>query len=292
MAPMVSNNRKIFPGQEFISTVLQAADAKSTMTRHLSRVFIMRSAMAGMLIGIFYLANYAVIAAFVDISPRDAKLGSIIGALVFGFCLVFIYFSKSELLTSNMMVTTVAVYFRRMSPWRALTVMTLCYLGNFLGGFLVAVMVKFTTLLEGRPGELVTAAVDSKLAYVAGGAGGMTDLFLRAVLCNFMINVAMLLIYNGSAKSDGVKATGMVVAVLLFAFLGFEHSVANTVLFTVEAMRTGLNYGLAAGNLAIALIGNYVGGGLLIGLYYSYANDSDRHSRTHPSMVTAKDERR
>lgn len=282
---MVSENRKIFPGREFISTVLQAADAKSSMTRHLSRVFVMRAAMAGILIGIFYLANYAVIAAFVEINPRDAQLGAIFGAMVFGFCLVFIYYSKSELLTSNMMVTTIAVYFRRMSPARALTVMALCFFGNFLGGLLVAVMVRFTTLLAGRPGQLVTAAVDHKLAYVSAGAAGMGDLFFRAVLCNFMINIAMLLIYNGFVKSDGVKVAAMVVSVLLFAFLGFEHSVANTVLFTVEALRSGIDYGLAAGNIAIALVGNYIGGGLLIGLYYSYANDSERHARTHPALI-------
>lgn len=281
----MSDNRKIFPGKEFISTVLQAADAKSSMTQHLSRVFVMRAAMAGVLIGIFYLANYAVIAAFVDAGPNLIRLGAIAGAIVFGFCLVFIYFSKSELLTSNMMVTTIAVYFRRMTIGRALLVLAFCYLGNFLGGLLVAIMVRFTTLLDGRPGELVTASVDAKLAYVAGGPAGMTDLFLRAILCNLMINIAMLLIYNGFAKSQGVQVSAMVISVLLFAFLGFEHSVANTVLFTVEALRNGIDYGLAAGNVGIALLGNYIGGGLLIGLYYAYANDSERHARTHPALA-------
>ena len=281
---MVTDNRKIFPGTEFISTVLQAADAKSSMTKHLSRVFLMRAAMAGILIGIFYLANYSVIAAFVEISPRDARLGSIFGAVVFGFCLVFIYYSKSELLTSNMMVTTIAVYFRRMSVSRAGVVMLLCFLGNFLGGLLTAIIVKFTTLLDGSAGELVTGAVDHKLAFVSGGASGMADLFFRAILCNFMINIAMLLIYNGFVKSDGVKVAAMVVSVLLFAFLGFEHSVANTVLFTVEGLRNGIDVGLALGNVGIALLGNFVGGGLLIGLYYAYANDSERHRRTHPAL--------
>lgn len=281
---MEAQNRKIFPGKEFISTVLQAADAKSTMTTHLSRVFVMRAGMAGFLIGIFYLANYSVIAAFVEAGPDNARLGAIAGAIVFGFCLVFIYYSKSELLTSNMMVTTVAVYFRRMKMGRAAKVMALCYLGNFMGGLLLAVLVRFTTLLDGKTGLLVTAAVDHKLAYVAGGASGLTDLFFRAILCNFMINVAMLLIYNGTIQGDGVKAAAMIVSVLLFAFLGFEHSVANTVLFTIEGLHSGIDVGLALGNVGIALIGNYIGGGLMIGLYYAYANDSEHHRRTHPSL--------
>ncbi|WP_099332790.1 formate/nitrite transporter family protein [Actinomyces minihominis] len=281
---MVSNNRKIFPGTEFISTVLQAADAKSSMTKHLSRVFLMRAAMAGVLIGIFYLANYSVISAFTEIGTNYAKVGSIAGAVTFGFCLVFIYYSKSELLTSNMMVTTIAVYFRRMSFGRAGAVLALCYLGNFLGGLAVAGMVWFTTLLDGPTGELVTASVDHKLAFISGGASGIADLFFRAILCNFMINIAMLLIYNGFVQSDGVRVAAMVVSVLLFAFLGFEHSVANTVLFTVEGLRNGIDIGLALGNIGVALVGNFVGGGLLIGLYYAYANDSERHRRTHPSL--------
>lgn len=281
---MASENRKIFPGTEFISTVLQAADAKSAMTRHLSRVFVMRAAMAGMLIGVFYLANYSVQAAFVDAGSQYLRLGTIAGAIVFGFCLAFIYFSKSELLTSNMMVTTVAVYFRRMSVGRALAVLGLCYLGNFLGGALLAVIVRFTTLISGSTAAMTEHSVSVKLGYVAAGAGGMTDLFFRAILCNFMINIAMLLIYNGMIKSDGVKVLAMVVSVLLFAFLGFEHSVANTVLFTVEGLRHGIDVGLALGNIGIALVGNFIGGGLLIGLYYAYANDSEHHTRTHPTL--------
>ena len=282
---MVTDNRKIFPGTEFISTVLQAADAKSSMTKHLSRVFLMRAAMAGILIGIFYLANYSVIAAFVEISPRDTRLGSIFGAVVFGFCLVFIYYSKSELLTSNMMVTTIAVYFRRMTVSRAGLVMLLCFLGNFLGGLLTAVIVKFTTLLDGSAGELVTGAVDHKLAFVSGGASGMADLFFRAILCNFMINIAMTLIWNGFIKDDLTRSLAMIMAVFIFAFLGFEHSVANTVLFTVVGFTHGIDIGLALGNVAIALVGNYIGGGLLIGLYYAWANDHRHYLKTHPELA-------
>lgn len=239
----------------------------------------MRAVMAGALIGIFYLANYSIIAAFVDLSPAASRVGAILGAVVFGFCLAFIYFSKSELLTSNMMVTTIAVYFRRMTVGRALAVLALCYFGNFLGGLGLAIMVRFSTLLDGTPGVLVDAAVDHKLSFLYEGAPGVVDLLIRAILCNFMINVAMLIAYNGVAKSDGVKVIAMVVSVLLFAFLGFEHSVANTVLFTVEALRVGIDFWPVAGNVGIALAGNYIGGGLLIGLYYAYANDQKRHER-------------
>ncbi|MCW5952896.1 MAG: formate/nitrite transporter family protein [Propionibacteriaceae bacterium] len=91
-----------------------------------------------------------------------------------------------------------------------------------------------------------------------------------------MINIAVLLIYNGAIKGDVTKALAMVMSVFIFAFLGLEHSVANTVLFLVVGLRAGIDPLLAASNVAIALVANYVGGGLLIGAYYAYANDENR----------------
>ena len=59
--------------------------------------------------------------------------------------------------------------------------------------------------------------------------------------------------------------------------------VALTVLFFVVGLQDGIDVGLAAGNLGIALLGNLLGGGLLIGLYYAYVNDDSRFvARTTP----------
>jgi formate/nitrite transporter FocA (FNT family) len=69
----------------------------------------------------------------------------------------------------------------------------------------------------------------------------------------------------------------MIMSVFVFAFVGFEHSVANTVLFSIVGFQHGIDVGLALGNIVIVLLGNFVGGGLLIGYYYAYANDDRRH---------------
>ncbi len=93
-----------------------------------------------------------------------------------------------------------------------------------------------------------------------------------------MINLAMILIYNGFIHDDLTKSLGMIAAVFVFAFLGLEHSVANTVLFTIVGVGQGIDVGLAMGNVGIALIGNYLGGGLLVGWFYAYANDETKHA--------------
>ena len=275
----------LFPGKHFISTVLEALETKTTMSGALGRRYLMRAAMAGIIIGLLYGAHYAVIAAFDAVvlgGTSLAPLGRIAGALTFGWALVFIYYSRSELLTSNMMIVTIGAYHRRTSWARAARLLGLCYLGNLAGGLLVALFVRFSTLAEGAVLDQMVGAVEHKLAYVADGPTGWVDLLVRAVLCNFCINLAMLLVYNGLIKEDLTKSLVMIVAVFIFAFLGLEHSVANTVLFAIVGLREGLDLGLAAGNVGLALLGNFLGGGLLIGLYYAYVNDDSRWLKEHP----------
>ncbi len=219
------------------------------------------------------------------ITPALKGIGRMVGALAFGWALVFIYYSRSELLTSNMMIVSIGAYHKRTTWPKAMRLLVLCFFGNFLGGLLVAVLVWASTLASGTVLEQMVAAVDHKLEYVASGPAGWADLLVRAILCNFMINMAMLLVYNGLIKEDLTKCLVMVMSVFVFAFAGLEHSVANTVLFTIVGLREGLDAALAVGNVAVALIGNFIGGGLLIGVYYAYVNDDSRHAATpagHP----------
>ena len=275
----------LFPGRQFISTILEALETKTAMSGELTRRYLQRAGMAGIIIGIFYVSNYGVLAAFDEVALGDTTLrplGRVAGALTFGWALVFIYYSKSELLTSNMMIVSIGGYYRRTTWGKALRILGLCYLGNVLGGLLVAVMLRFSSLADGAAGEEMLASVEHKLAFITDGVTGWSDLLIRAILCNFMINMAMLLVYNGLIRDDLTKSLVMILSVFVFAFLGLEHSVANTVLFTIVGLREGIDIGLASANVAIALIGNFIGGGLLIGLYYAYVNDSARYLNARP----------
>ncbi|GGB95597.1 formate/nitrite transporter family protein [Cellulomonas carbonis] len=282
---MAADPLHLFPGKQFISTILDALETKTAMSGDLARRYLQRAAMAGIIIGLLYAANYALVAAFdaIDLGSTTLRpLGRIVGALTFGWALVFIYYSKSELLTSNMMVVSIGGYYRRTTWGKALRILGLCYLGNALGGLLVALLVRFSTLADGPVLAEMVASVEHKLEYVSAGPAGWGDLVVRAVLCNFLINMAMLLVYNGLIREDVMRSAVMITAVFLFAFLGLEHSVANTVLFTIVGLREGIDLGLAAGNVLLALLGNYLGGGLLVGFYYAYVNDDARYLRDRP----------
>jgi formate/nitrite transporter FocA (FNT family) len=277
---------KLFPGKHFISTVLEALDTKAEMTGELARRYLQRAAMAGVIIGLLYVVNYSIIGVFtaipVGVGQDLHDLGRLVGALFFGWALVFIYYSKSELLTSNMMIVSIGGYYRRVGPARAMRILTLCFLGNAIGGLVFALLMRASTVLEGATLAELSESAEHKIEYVTSGLAGWGDLFVRAILCNFMINLAMLLVYNGLIKEDLTKSLVMLISVFVFAFLGFEHSVANTVLFLIVGLQEGINVLGAVGNVAIALLGNFVGGGILIGLYYAYVNDDARYLRTHP----------
>lgn len=279
---MATDTERLFPGKFFISTALEALETKTAMSAELALRYLQRAGTAGILIAVFYGAYFSVVATFAALPAGDgdlAGLGKLIGAVVFGWALVFIYFTKSELLTSNMMVAAIGVYYRKVRWARALRMLSLCFLGNFLGGLLLAALLSGSSLGSGPVLAEMEHAVAVKLGYLTGGAFGWSDLFVRAVLCNLMINVAMLLVYNGFIKDDLTKSLAMITAVFIFAFLGLEHSVANTILFTIVGFKSGIDLGLAAGNVLIALVGNFIGGGVLIGLYYAFVNDDSRYRK-------------
>ncbi len=280
-------NERLFPGKHFISTVMEALDTKQQMSGEMARRYLQRAAMAGMIIGLMYLTNFAVVGMFSELKLGDTALtgvGRLVGALVFGFALVFIYYTKSELLTSNMMIVSIGAYHRGTTWSRALRLLGLCYFGNVLGGLVIAILVRFSSLLDGNVHPILQATVAHKLEYIASGPTGWGDLFVRAIFCNFLINLAMLLVYNGLIHDDLTKSITMIMSVFIFAFVGFEHSVANTVLFTIVGLKDGIDVALATGNVVIALLGNYVGGGILIGFYYAYVNDDRKAKQDTPGI--------
>ncbi len=287
--------QRMFPGKAFISDILDMLEYKSDITGLMKRRYAMRAAMAGVIIGFLYIGNYTIQTGMASLATAGEEqgllpIGQLLGSAFFGFALVFIYFSKSELLTSNMMIVSIGMYYRRITAKASLRVLSLCYLGNFLGGLFVAVLVAGSSVINEPTMAWMEHSVDAKLAFITDGPTGWLDLLIRAILCNFFINLAMLMVYNRTIKDDLMKAVVMIISVFVFAYLGFEHSVANTVLFTIVGVSNGIDVALALANIGIALIGNFIGGGILIGVYYAWLNDEQRYLRMHPELADPQEQ--
>ncbi len=268
--------------QVFVDTVLSGVEQKELLTKGFVKKYLMRAAMAGIIVLIGYIMYFELLTNFGTYTGGQlGPWGKFLAASLFPLCLVSIYYTKSELLTSNMMMTTIGVEFGKITKKTAMKIMALCYAGNLLGGIFFGLIIALTTISSGDALETANHVVEGKYAYVAAGSTVMShvDLIARAILCNFCINLAMLMVYNGNVKSDFGKFLAIYFGVFLFCYLGLEHSVANTVLFAymgwVELFHQGetvFSLWLSFQNVFWVLIGNFIGGGLLIGLYYSRLN--------------------
>lgn len=277
----------VFLGRKFVETTINNVEIKDSMTSKTLFRYLMRAAMAGAIVVFGYLIYFALSANMGEIHMADGSTfepyGKMVAGFFFSLCLVAIYYTKSELLTSNMMITTVGRYFEKITFGKMFKILGLCYLGNLIGGIVIGCLVGASTIITPGMEEIMKHSVDVKLAYVQDGH--IIDLLIRALFCNFFINMSMLMIYSGNTKDDFGKVIGVVFGVFIFMYLGLEHSVANTVLFC-----TAFFYDIfhnahvlivsdAIQNLFWVLIGNYIGGGLLIGLYYSYINDARKFDK-------------
>ena len=94
-------------------------------------------------------------------------------------------------------------------------------------------------------------------------------IFLRGIPANSLV---CLSIFMGLAARDVVgKIIGMWFPIFAFAVSGFEHCVANMFLISIGMMYgADVNYGQFAMNLIPAVLGNIVGGSLLVGLSEVY----------------------
>ncbi|GGI13034.1 formate/nitrite transporter [Galliscardovia ingluviei] len=271
----------LFPGSVFISTVLDALESKDTMTGKMRGIYLQRAFMAGVFAGLFFTTYFVIIAKFAGTgSPAMAQVGSVLAATTFGWALVLIYYTNSELLTSNMMVVSIGAYYKRITWLHGIKMLLLCLIGNLAGGLLIAALVRCSSVIDPATFAKMTAAVATKSGYLDAGVFGISDLLVRAIFCNFCINIAMLMVYNGKLSNDFTKCIIMVVAVFVFAFMGFEHSIADSILFEIMALYGAVEPLHAIGVIAVVIIGNFIGGGLLIGVNFAVMNNQNtRHAR-------------
>ena len=89
---MTANRAALFPGKHFISTILDALETKTDMSGRMGRRYLQRAGMAGIIIGLMYLVNFTVVSTFATLPFGTTNLngvGKLVGALAFGWALVF-----------------------------------------------------------------------------------------------------------------------------------------------------------------------------------------------------------
>lgn len=193
-------------------------------------------------------------------------------ALMFGWCLVMIVYMNAELGTSNMMYMTSAIH-RNVIPKRsALRILLTCILFNFIGAVVISYLLSLTTPYQvGHvyPDSYLFEATTAKLA-----KDPLTQ-FVEGIFANIVVNIAVFITMR--MKDDAGKVISLIFIIFIFAFLGFEHVIANFSTFSLAYFANGgpvegMTVASVLSNFLFSALGNYVGGGIFIGLIYSWLN--------------------
>ncbi|MEP4189744.1 MAG: formate/nitrite transporter family protein, partial [Sneathiella sp.] len=204
---------------EFSAKMVDAGEAKVFMS---TKDTLIRSYMAG--------AILALAAAFaVTIAVNTGNF--LIGALLFpvGFCTL--YLLGFDLLTGVFTLTPLALLDKRpgVTVRGVLRNWGLVFCGNFAGAFTVAIFMAiiFTTGFSHEPnavGQKIGLIGEARtLGYAEAGASGMLTLFIRAVMCNWMVSTGVVAAMMSTSVTGKIAAMWM--PILIFFYLGFEHSI-------------------------------------------------------------------
>src|SRR6187455_2216640 len=261
---------------EFVTKMVDAGESKVFMS---TRDTLIRAFMAG--------AILALAAVFAVMVTQQTGF-PIIGAILFpvGFCML--YLLGFDLVTGVFVLAPLALLDKRpgvtfggvMRNW------ALVFVGNFAGAFTVAVLMSviFTFAFTTDPnpiGKFIAHVGESRtIGYKEHGMAGMLTLFVRAMLCNWMVSTGVV----GAMISTSVsgKVIAMWMPIMVFFYMVFEHSIVNMFLFPsgllLGAKFTFIDYLLW--NEIPTVLGNLVGGLSFTGLTL-YAT----HVRTAPKRA-------
>jgi formate transporter len=149
------------------------------------------------------------------------------------------------------------------------------YLGNLVGALGVAVLVLLSHHLDMNGGRIGLSILNTAVAKIQPD---VFTLFIKGILCNVLVCLAVWLAYAGRSVTDKILA--LILPVSAFVAAGFEHCVANMYFLPLAWLMTSTGKvpdGFDASaitlsgiihNLVPVTLGNIVGGSVLVGAVY------------------------
>ena len=247
---------------------------------------VRRDAVTLLILGVLAGAFIAFGANFMTVALTGAGdlpwgVARLLGGLVFSLGLILVIVSGAELFTGDALMV-VAYAGRRITFAALLRAWGLVYAGNIVGAVGTAALV----FLAGQHGFAKGGIGQTALTIASVKAALPTlQLFFLAVLCNVLVCLAVWMSFGARSVTDKVMV--IVPPIAAFVAAGFEHSIANlyflpyglaikawaapefwTELGQTPAAYSALTLSAAIHNIAVATIGNLVGGSLMVGAVY------------------------
>ena len=210
------------------------------------------------------------------------NMPTLIFGAVFSLGLILVVIAGSELVTGNMALLPLALTSRRTNGGRVVLSLVLVTIGNLVGSLVVAYFFAVKSGVIGSSGSAAGTAgalTFAKLATVAKGKA-VTEtglqIFLRAIGCNWLVCLAVWMAF--AAEDIAGKILAIFFPIMGFVAMGFDHVVANMFFLPAAlfAKVPGIGFGAVVHNLALAWVGNLIGGALFVAGFYWFLYLRDR----------------
>jgi len=220
----------------------------------------------------------------------------LVGALIFPVGLCIIVLLGLDLVTGSFGLLPLPLLRQEFSGQTMLTSWAYTFIGNLIGsmaygGLLAIVLTNFgATAPVGVGAQIIAIAQAKTTGYAALGFAGMVTVFVKAMLCNWMVCLAIVMMMTTTSVAGKIAAAWM--PMLIFFAQGFEHSVVN--MFVIPAgMMMGAKVTVAEWwlwNQIPVTIGNMVGGFVFTGLaiYITHRPAKTPALLTLPTQVPAE----
>jgi formate transporter len=212
----------------------------------------------------------------------------IVGAVIFPVGFVIIVILGLELVTGSFAVVPLAWIEGNISATKVLTNWSWVFLGNLIGALIYAGLFAIAISMMGtavKPDplalKLVAIATAKTHGYEAAGLAGLVTVFVKAILCNWMVCLGVVMAMTSASTVGKVVAAWL--PILIFFAQGFEHSVVNMFVIPV-GMMLGAKISIAdwwVWNQIPVTLGNIVGGFTFTGLAL-YLTHRDPAARAQP----------
>ena len=196
----------------------------------------------------------------------------LVGALVFPVGLILIVLLGLDLVTGSFGLLPLPWIERDASGTSMLANWAYVFIGNLIGsmayGALLAIaLTNFGTAAPaGVAAKIISIAEAKTIGYAAIGHAGLITVFVKAMLCNWMVCLAVVAAMTTTSTVGKIAAAYM--PVFIFFAQGFEHSVVN--MFVIPTgMMMGAKVTVAdwwLWNQIPVTLGNLVGGFIFTGL--------------------------
>lgn len=232
-----------------------SAASEFKINRRFMKVLV-SSMLAGLFIGLGYYANIIIL------GGNENGLNRFLGGFVFSVGIVMVIIAGADLFTGNCLVMF-GVFDKKLKFSKVVIHLLVVLLGNFIGALFLVFLLYFSKMPEIKTIEYVNYIATKKLSL------GFGEAVFRGILCNILVAIGVYMSY--ASKNISGKILASVLPISAFVIMGFEHSVANMFILPLSLMYQDLSvFEIIFNNIIPVIIGNFIGGGIILPLAYYY----------------------